>query len=225
MTMEQLERANVSLREYKQVKMMMALNVNIFEDEFKIHMQHDLEPHNVYNNFVDFHKLPHESKLTKQEKEILYRPERFAKLAKVYLRLIDAMKTDYLQRQHEDIMRRKDFHRQTKVADRIPKKTQEEYDLIDKICRTIDRELELSPNEVAAFKQQTTEAEIPLDNYTNHMDWYKPLLQRLIDERRKIPKEQRMRMKEDEIDAVNTTDLENWSFRGSFLTVEPKSED
>jgi len=49
-------------------------------------------------------------------------------------------------------------------------------------------------------------------------DWYKPLLTKIIEERRKTPKAERLqRFREDSVDEVDTTDLENWTIRGSFL--------
>ena len=54
----------------------------------------------------------------------------------------------------------------------------------------------------------------PIEHYTDVRDWFKPLLTRLIEERRKVPKDQRLREVGDSVDEVDTTDLENWAFRG-----------
>lgn len=73
------------------------------------------------------------------------------------------------------------------------------------------------------------EAKAPIEQYTGPVDWYKPTLQRLIEERRAIPKGERMAQKKDAIDEVDTTDLENWSYRGKFFmrdyrTLEEEAE-
>jgi len=54
----------------------------------------------------------------------------------------------------------------------------------------------------------------PIEKYTDVRDWYKPLLTRLIEERRKTPKEQRIKERVDSVDEVDTTDLDDWAFRG-----------
>ena len=49
---------------------------------------------------------------------------------------------------------------------------------------------------------------------TDHRDWYQSQLQKLINERRKISKEERIkRFRNDSVDEVDTTDLENWALR------------
>ena len=45
--------------------MLLELNMDIFEEEFKIHVKHDLRPHNIWNNFIDFRKLPDDKKISK----------------------------------------------------------------------------------------------------------------------------------------------------------------
>ena len=68
---------------------------------------------------------------------------------------------------------------------------------------------------------QLTVAKAPIEEFTDLKDWYKPLLTKLIEERRKTPKELRLEMfRNDSVDEVDTTDLENWSFRGLWHTVD-----
>lgn len=50
-------------------------------------------------------------------------------------------------------------------------------------------------------------------------EYFENLLAKLIRERRKIPKWQRMKMKEDSVDEVNTTDLEGWDLRRKRVPV------
>lgn len=45
-------------------------------------------------------------------------------------------------------------------------------------------------------------------------------LERILKDRRKIPKEERLKMKQDSVDEINTTDLENWTLREDFYFVD-----
>lgn len=55
----------------------------------------------------------------------------------------------------------------------------------------------------------------PIEEYTDINDWSKPLIDRLIEQRRKIPKEERLKMfRNDSADEVDTSDLENITLRG-----------
>jgi len=49
------------------------------------------------------------------------------------------------------------------------------------------------------------------------------LLQKLIRERRKLPKADRLKLKNDSVDEVDTTDLENWTLKGR-TSIEPLEE-
>ena len=51
-------------------------------------------------------------------------------------------------------------------------------------------------------------------------EYYMNALQKLIKERKKIPKEERVKMRQDSIDEVNTTDLENWVMRPDLVLWE-----
>lgn len=48
-------------------------------------------------------------------------------------------------------------------------------------------------------------------------------LQRLLKERRKIPKEERIKMRQDSVDEINTTDVENWVFRPDFHVIDQEN--
>lgn len=50
--------------------------------------------------------------------------------------------------------------------------------------------------------------------------FYETALQRLIKERRRIPKDDRIKMRQDSVDEIDTTDLENWVFRPNFHLVD-----
>lgn len=94
--------------------------------------------------------------------------------------------------------------------------------MIAQLVKRVETDFELTEDQMVHIKKEQTDASAPIKTYTNHLDWYKPTLQKLIDERRKIPKEERLKLyREDEIDAVDTTDLENWSLKGSFVGFDP----
>ena len=60
-----------------------------------------------------------------------------------------------------------------------------------------------------------SETRAPISEHTDVRDWYKPLLSSLIEERRKIPKADRLKQfRNDSVDEIDTTDLENFAFRG-----------
>ena len=69
--------------------------------------------------------------------------------------------------------------------------------------------------------EHLTNPNIPGLVLTDHRDWYEPLLSRLIAERRKMPKKERLeKFRNDSVDEVDTTDLENWRFRARYITAE-----
>ena len=62
-----------------------------------------------------------------------------------------------------------------------------------------------------------TTTKAPIKEYTDVRDWYKPLLSTLIEERRKIPKADRLnQFRNDSVDEIDTTDLENFAIRGMY---------
>jgi hypothetical protein len=97
-------------------------------------------------------------------------------------------------------------------------KTAEEYEMMDSIVKQIDQELQISEEGMRELDSNLTVAKAPIEEFTDLKDWYKPLITKLIEERRKTPKEQRLEMfRNDSVDEVDTTDLENWSFRGMWM--------
>lgn len=93
--------------------------------------------------------------------------------------------------------------------------------MIDKLCKAIDKNLGLTEKDVREINDRLTDTTIPIEEYQGVRDWYKPMLNKLIDERRKIPKEERLqRFREDSVDEVDTTDLENWTIRGLYRNAE-----
>ena len=52
------------------------------------------------------------------------------------------------------------------------------------------------------------------------------MLTKIIRERRKTPKEERLKLyRNDSVDEVDTTDLENWELRTRHMTMEPDEDE
>jgi len=66
---------------------------------------------------------------------------------------------------------------------------------------------------------QEDEEQFKLEKEQEDM-FYETALQRLIKERRRIPKDDRIKMRQDSVDEIDTTDLENWVFRPNFHLVD-----
>ena len=60
-----------------------------------------------------------------------------------------------------------------------------------------------------------------IEKYQDLNDWYKPMLSRIIEDRRKMTKEERLqKFRNDSVDEVDTTDLEDWTIRGLYRDAE-----
>lgn len=153
-------------------------------------------------------------------KQLLYRPERMARLSQAYHRLAVLLRNDWEKRKEERFEWERNKHKRLDWHDRQTPKTEEEYSLIDSLVKQIDASLHIKTEEgMRELDDRLTSVKAPLETFTDVRDWYKPLLTKLIEERRKIPKEERLKMfRNDSVDEVDTTDLENFAFRGLDVT-------
>ena len=88
-SLDVLEEAGVSKRQYDQLRVLLKVDPNMFiGDTRRLHPIHYKE--SLYQHFVDFTKLPQD--MPKAAKDILYRPEKVAKLSEVYLKIVRALK-------------------------------------------------------------------------------------------------------------------------------------
>lgn len=139
-----------------------------------------------------------------------------ARLQKAYHRLAVRLNNDWQKRVHDrrewelNKNRRLDWHQRQVV------KTEEEYKLIDSLCKNIETDLRITSEDgMREISDALADTTVPIEQYTDVSDWYKPLLTKIIEERRKTPKAERLqRFREDSVDEVDTTDLENWTIRG-----------
>lgn len=121
-----LERAGVSKREFDHIKLLLAVDENLFRpSEFG-----SFSPHSM---IVDMTKYA-DKKLSKDAKEILYRPPRVKNLYEKYWQL--AKVCEGLEKTEHDAEILKDH----KV--RYPRKSAEEINLIDSIFSNIEKLIE-----------------------------------------------------------------------------------
>jgi hypothetical protein len=79
--------------------MLVRFDKNIFAPESNIHLPNDLLVDNPYNSFVDFERLP--NKIPEKVKQLLYRPEKMARLRQAYHKVAIELKNDYQKRVNE----------------------------------------------------------------------------------------------------------------------------
>ena len=75
------------------------------------------------------------------------------------------------------------------------------------------------------FDETSVDLKPPIDVYTDVRDWYKPFFQKMLEERRKVPKAERERTVGDSVDEVDTTDLEHFAFRGIWQKPSPDGQE
>jgi hypothetical protein len=186
---------------------LLAINKDIFNDESNRDPKYALSP-NLYDNFVDFTKLPPADTLSKEVKQILYRPDKMKVLRECYDRLCSELVSNH----HRDELKTKDFVGEQKKRlhweARFPRKPEEEFLWISRIA-----------NKVATYKSDVVVDESMMtdprvDINTDPAEFDKTWLQRLIDEHRSAaPYHVRKQNKVDTTDAVDTTELEGWFLR------------
>lgn len=219
-----LAKAKVSSIELKEIKRLIKFDKDIFARESEIHPVNDLLEDNPYSFFVNFDRLP--AKIPENIKQLLYRPERMARLNKAYHRLAVLLKNDWLRKVQERAEVRKNRNRRIDWHDRQPAKTAEEFDLIDAVVKTLDKKLKLASDDgMRYFDETSVDLKPPIDVYSDVRDWYKPFFQKMLEERRKVPKAERERAVGDSVDEVDTTDLEHFAFRGIWQKPSPDGQE
>lgn len=187
---------------------------DIFLPESEYHLPNDLLVDNPYSFFVDFSRLP--SNIPKKIKLILYRPEKMARLKKVYMRVAVELNNNYQKRVNEKKEWARNKHIRLDWHQRQPAKTPEEYALMDELVKCIDSDFQvIGEDGLRMIDHSLIDPRPPIEEFTDINDWYKPILSRILEERRKMPKKERLeKFRNDSVDEIDTTDLENWSFRG-----------
>ena len=159
-----LKKAEVSQKEFGEIKMLLKFDRDIFAHESEIHPPNDLLLDNPYSFFVNFDRLP--SKIPENIKQLLYRPERMARLKKAYHRLAVILNENWHRKEKD----RKDWefykHRRLDWHQRQIPKTKEEYALIDKLCRAVETNLCISTEEgLREINDKLTDTTLPIEEY------------------------------------------------------------
>ena len=187
-----MEEANVSMSELKEIRLLVAFDKDIFAPESDIHHPNFLLEDNPYSFFVNFDRLPEIT--DKKIKQLLYRPERMARLQKAYHRLAVCLENNWQKRVNEKREFQRNKAKRLDWHDRQPVKTKEEYELMDSLCKKIDQQMVIKGEDnMREIADRLTDPKAPLAEHTDVRDWYKPLLATLIEERRKLPKADRLK--------------------------------
>ena len=99
---------------------------------------------------------------------------------------------------------------------RMAVKQQDEIDAINQIVESVDAYIQGQEklSDVEKFAAVLDPALSRAKEHPDRKDWYSDLLGRLIRERRKIPKDERLKLyRNDSVDEVDTTDLEYWRLK------------
>lgn len=91
-----LEEIKVSRKELAEVRLLIRFDKDMFAPESRMHLHNDLLEDNPYHFFVNFDRLPKE--IPAKIKQLLYRPERMARLNKAYHKVAVRMNIDWQKR-------------------------------------------------------------------------------------------------------------------------------
>lgn len=218
---EVVKRAGVSKKDYDQIKMLMKLDREIFMPAGKMHPKNYLQT-NDFDSFVDFSRLP--EKINKNAKLILYRPNLMAKLKKSFDAILKEIESDLLRKMEEQEEWKIKRIQTNNYWRRHPERQAEQDKIIQDLLQFIDEFFDKEMAEHKALKKSKAAKQISEEEFKllkeKEDEFYMSALERLLKERRKVPKEERMKMKQDSVDEINTTDLENWVLRPNFHLVD-----
>lgn len=191
-----LEEAGVSKREFDAIKVLLAVDSEIFRpSEFG-----SFSPHSM---IVDVGKYAGK-KLPKEVKEILYRPPKVKSLYDKYWQL--AKICENIEKVEHDREILLDY------KPRYPTKPLEETQLLDRLMAKLEELIEEDKNAIARqqFMQQAASSQLAEELAEEGQSIYYPGAgQEALDAYRKLSPEERNALKRgDEVDEVNTTDLE-----------------
>lgn len=221
-----LKKSGVSKKDYDQIKMLMKLDKEIFMQEAKIHPDKNYLQENDFDHFVDFSRLP--EKINKNAKMILYRPNLMAKLKKSFDAIVKAAENEEMIRIQEAEEWKAKKHHALRFQQRITPKPESELKIIQDLLTFMDEFFDNEDKQRKLAKQErreivknrkTSPEKFKLMREKEEV-YYQNALQRLLKERRKVPKEERVKMRQDSVDEIDTTDLENWVLRENFYLVD-----
>ena len=226
------KKAGVSSQDYDRIVMLMKLDWEIFLPESKMHPKNYWNPRNEFDAFVDFTRLP--KKLEKNAKMLLYRPQEMAKLKKSFDAVLSAAESEELRRMQEKEQWKEEKYKTLEFYRRPLPKPASEIELIQDLLTYIDDFFEKEAKERAQInKDLKAMRKADPESFSEEMFqikkeeeelFYQDALTKLLKERRKTPKEERIKMRQDSVDEINTTDLETWVIRPQFALLGGSDE-
>ena len=135
-TPEVLNDAGVSKREYEQIQLLLKIDKRIFDRESKTH-PHYFSTENLQDHFVDFSRIKHPEKLSVEQKNILYRPQKFAHLTKQYREVCKHLKSNAMRKYERNYEQKVEKIVTLSFEARRLKKPQREIDMQDKLYNAI----------------------------------------------------------------------------------------
>lgn len=141
-----------------------------------------------------------------------------------YQRLSVTVRSNAMRKHERQTAREMDRIRRWNWEPRRWEKTQEEVELGKKLWHSIDKWIkEGKAKQDAAGKKFDPTFKVESKNKEH---WGEMLIERLIRERRQMPKEERLKnFRNDSIDEVDTTDLENWTVKRHKKPVYEEIQD
>ena len=91
----------MSKREYEQILLLLKIDKRLVNRESKQHA-HFFSTNNLHDNFVDFTRIKNQDQLTKEQKNILYCPQKFAHLTKQYREIGKHLKSNAMRKYERD---------------------------------------------------------------------------------------------------------------------------
>lgn len=201
-TERHLEDAGVSKREFDHIKMLLAVDEEIFKPS-------EWGSFSNYSQFVDVTKYQ-DKKLSKDVKEILYRPPKLKNLYQKYWQLAKVSEGLEKKENGEEIL--KDYR------PRFPRKSAEEVNLIEDLFTNLERMIEEDRRNYKPTEAASTQLMQELDEGVTRDQsiYYQSAGVEALNKWKSMTEEERRaaKTKGDDIDAMNTTDLEKYQDEG-----------
>lgn len=109
------------------MQLLLEINPNIFHlddpegKHMRPHITHSLHP-NPYSHFIDFTQIKDSEKLPKEVKNILFRPQKLARLGEVYKKLAVKLTNSFERKRLEEIENQHVKYKRVGFQARYPRK-------------------------------------------------------------------------------------------------------
>lgn len=197
-----LEDAGVSRREFEHIKMLLDLDQELFKPS-------EYGAFSNYSQFVDVSKYQ-DKKISKDVKEILYRPPKMKNLYQKYWQL--AKVCEGLEKTENDAEILKDYR------PRFPRKSSEEVNLIEELFQDLDKFIEEDRRNYKPSQAASTQLMQELDEGAKPSGglYYEGAGAEALAKWKAMTEDERRaaKAKNDDIDAIHTSDLEKYQDQG-----------